>query len=154
MFFAPLLVSLLAATNAYASRLTLNFSPSNELPNPDALPVSTHATLSTLSHNPEIRDLSARITRENKIIFSDLSNAGPASYLLEIHAKDAKFMPLRVDITADGQIEGVWDTLRGHPWEEKGVDRIWRRDDTGDVTVETRLTGRKSFYEERPRCKC
>ncbi|KAI5302795.1 hypothetical protein KEM56_000350 [Ascosphaera pollenicola] len=152
MFFAPLLVGLLAAANAYAASLTITFPPSTDLPNPDALPVTTHATLSTLSSQAaESRDLRARITRNNHIVFSDLSTAGPASYLLEIHAKDAKFMPYRVDVSADGTIEGVWETFRGHRWEEKGADKVARRDDIGGVTVEARLVGRKMFYEERPK---
>ncbi|KAI5287042.1 hypothetical protein KEM54_006283 [Ascosphaera aggregata] len=151
MLFAPLLISFMAAATTYASSLTINIPPTAELPNPETLHASTHATLSALSHGVASDKLRARITRRSQIIFPDLSNAGPASYLLEIHAKDVTFLPYRVDISSNGDVEGVWDTLRGHQWEHKGVDRVWRRSADGAVTIDAKTIGRKSFYEQRPK---
>lgn len=61
-------------------------------------------------------------------------------------------MPFRVDVSADGNVIGVWETLRGHPWENKGVEKAMVAAG-GDVVVEARVLGKRGFYEERPKCE-
>ncbi|KAI5286109.1 hypothetical protein KEM52_002138 [Ascosphaera acerosa] len=166
MRLIPLIIScLVAAGSSLASSLTISIPAVAELPPPHTLPPSTHATLSTLSASSSLGDaaatsrparpLRARIDKNNAIVFPDLGHGGDGdgattSYLLEIHARSAVFSPFRVDVAADGTIEGVWDTVRGQRWDHKGIDRVWRRDPQGGVSIDARMVASRVFYEQRP----
>jgi hypothetical protein len=66
------------------------------------------------------------------------------------------FAPYRVDVGADGDVIGVWETYRGHPWGNKGAEKVVSGDSgkgDGNVAVEARVVGVRSFYEERPKCE-
>ncbi len=72
------------------------------------------------------------------------------------------FAPYRVDIAADGAVIGVWETFRGNPWENRGVEKyvVDVAGYTGggsakkaDVVVEAKVLGKKGFYEERATCE-
>lgn len=67
-------------------------------------------------------------------------------------------------------ILGVWEMFRGNPWDNRGVEKFGaasaaaavpagapaagvRRQRLGrDVVVEGRVIGRRSLFEERPKC--
>ncbi|KAL1998017.1 hypothetical protein VTN02DRAFT_199 [Thermoascus thermophilus] len=153
----PLLLTATATTVA-ASSLTVVVPPSNLLPNPHALPAGTHATLTTLPSSSAQTDiLSAPLTRSSTFVFRDLdaSRPGGESYLLDIRSRDYVFAPFRVDIAADGTVLGIWETFRGNPWENRGVEKFVATSSGGqlreDVTVEAKVVARRGFYEERPR---
>lgn len=164
-----------------SSSLTIRIPPTQLLPNPHILPATTHTTLTSLS--PTIPLLKARLTRSGKFVFHDLDNllrpsrneddsnteAEEAvkaqakstdggkekmiSFLLDVHSRDYVFAPFRVDISADGKVVGVWETYRGNPWDNKGVERIVERDAEGkNVIVEAKVVGMRGFYEERAKC--
>ncbi|KAL1958349.1 hypothetical protein VTO42DRAFT_4666 [Malbranchea cinnamomea] len=177
--YPPLYVSFLLSlllSVASASYLTITIPASNILPNPNALPASSHATLTTLSSGSRSQSqsqsapglLKARLTRSSTFVFSDLvpstsaTSTTPKSYLLDIHSRDYAFAPYRVDVAANGSVIGVWETFRGNAWENKGAKKSVRAsttyggatgsDDKGEgVVVEARVLGKKNFYEERPK---
>ncbi|EEP79234.1 conserved hypothetical protein [Uncinocarpus reesii 1704] len=143
------LLSLSAATI-----LTISIPASNLLPNPNTLPPSTHATLTTLT--PKRALLKAPLTRSSTFIFPDLgsgsdsasSSRSPTSYLLDIHSRDYVFAPYRVDVGADGNVIGVWETFRGNPWDNKGVEKAVGTG-SGPVHVDAKVLGKREFYEQR-----
>ncbi|KAB5585983.1 hypothetical protein GE09DRAFT_47433 [Coniochaeta sp. 2T2.1] len=139
----PLLASLhpiLAAT------LTLRLPSPPSLPNPNALPPSTHATLSTLGQTP----YTATLTTANTFVFRNVSSG---SYLADIHCQTFAFAPLRVDVVAettqgDGKEEEVvkvWETFRGNDWDNKG-EQV-QKDGVG--YYEVRVLGVKGYFMER-----
>ena len=140
-----------------ASVLTITIPSSNILPNPNSLPASSHATLTTLSSGSEQPfPLKARLTRSSTFVFPDLAQTQqgrPKSYLLDIHSRDYAFAPYRVDVSADGNVIGVWETFRGNQWENKGAEKPLGGSGTGDVVVEARVLGKRGFYEQRPKCE-
>ncbi|KAJ5576358.1 hypothetical protein N7535_003284 [Penicillium sp. DV-2018c] len=150
---------LLLGTSALvsASSLTITVPVSSSLPNPHVLPATSHATLTTLPSGEKEHTLSASLTRSATFVFHDLpsssSDAQPESYLLDIRsAGDYVFAPYRVDVAADGTILGIWETFRGNPWDNRGVEK-YIVDVSGkkqvDVVVEAKVIGRKVFYEQR-----
>lgn len=170
IFFCSILISL-----ASASVLTISIPASHILPNPNALPGSTHATLTTLPSSSSSSSaayltsqtpLKARLTRSSTLVFPDLatrSSAGSTttttSYLLDIHSREFVFAPFRVDVDAHGKVVGVWETFRGHPWGNKGPEKfaISSNDNNAgsqrqDVVVEARVLGKREFYETRKTC--
>ncbi|KAB5582587.1 hypothetical protein GE09DRAFT_273590 [Coniochaeta sp. 2T2.1] len=142
--FLPLLASLppiLAAT------LTLRLPSPPSLPNPNALPPSTHATLSTLGQPP----YTAPLTTANTFVFRNVSSG---SYLADIHCQTFAFAPLRVDVVVaettqgDGKEEEVvkvWETFRGNDWDNKG-EQV-QKDGAG--YYEVRVLGVKGYFMER-----
>ena len=69
-------------------------------------------------------------------------------------------------------MKGVWETFRGNPWDNRGVDKLGLvgKADGGDsgssssaeaeasskgsnVIVEAKLIARKVFYEQRAKCE-
>src|SRR5271155_3951731 len=76
-----------------AATLRIQIPPSNLLPNPNTLPASSHATL-TSGTSPQ---LDAPLQRGSILEFSNLTT--PGSYLLDIFSRDFTFAPYRVDIT-------------------------------------------------------
>ncbi|OJD26312.1 hypothetical protein ACJ73_02314 [Blastomyces percursus] len=158
--FFLLLLSLL--TYATASILTITIPPSNLLPNPNSLPASTHATLTTLRSAPSASSsssgtstpaslrLKAPLSRKSSFVFNIPSGQvqGPQSFLLDIYSRDYIFAPYRVDVNADGSVVGVWETYRGNAWDNRGVEKGMVR--VGEVAVvEARVMGMRKFYEER-----
>jgi hypothetical protein len=138
-----------------AATLRIQIPPSNLLPNPNTLPASTHATL-TSGTSPQ---LDAPLRRGSILEFNNLTT--PGSYLLDIFSRDFTFAPYRVDITTpeDGTavIEGVWETYRGTRWDDKGpllggssADPTNAPPQPQVVTVPAKVLTKKNFYEDRP----
>jgi ER membrane protein complex subunit 7 len=139
-----------------ATTLRVQIPPSNLLPNPNTLPASTRATL-TSSTSPQ---LDALLRRGSVLEFNNLTT--PGSYLLDIFARDFTFAPYRVDITTpeDGTaiIEGVWETYRGTRWDDKGPLLGGSSADPTNapplqpqiITVSAKVLTKKNFYEDRP----
>lgn len=110
-------------------------------PNPNSLPATTHATLSSL-HTYH----SAPLSTANTFIFHNVS---AESYLLDIHCATDVFQPIRVDVGADW-IQ-AWETFRGGDWGNKGEVLTVDENKNGIVA---RAIGGKSYYSERPACEC
>lgn len=163
-----LLLPLLHAATTTASSLTITIPPSNLLPNPNVLPASTHATLTTLSESPsekgtgtENNILSAPLTTSSTFTFPILSKSepgpGPRSYLLDIRSREYVFAPYRVDVASDGTVIGVWETFRGNAWSNRGMEMfvatVGGGNGIGDVIVPAKVVARRGFYEERAKCE-
>ncbi|KAK2807016.1 hypothetical protein FQN50_005590 [Emmonsiellopsis sp. PD_5] len=153
-----LFLSLLSLiSHSAAAILTITIPPTHQLPNPNTLPGSTHATLTTLSSSSTSASgtpglLRAPITRKSTFEFQ--TPAGPQSYLLDIRSRDYIFAPYRVDVDAEGGVIGVWETYRGNAWDNKGVEKVLVRSGTSGqggevVVVEANVVGKRGFYEER-----
>ncbi|KAI9041709.1 uncharacterized protein KD926_006607 [Aspergillus affinis] len=159
--FLHVLLLLVAATaTLVASTLTVTIPPSNLLPNPNALPAGTHATLTSLPSSEHLKEdaesvahpLSASLTRSATFVFRSLHSSKPQSYLLDIRSAEYVFVPYRVDISADGIVLGIWETFRGNPWDNRGAEKFVvdaTATASGDVTVEAKLLTRRAFYEQR-----
>ncbi|OAX76851.1 hypothetical protein ACJ72_08856, partial [Emergomyces africanus] len=151
-----------------ASILTISIPASNLLPNPNALPASTHATLTTLRSAPSSSSpsssssssgtsapasglhLKAPLSRQSNFVFRIPSGEGegPQSFLLDIRSRDYIFAPYRVDVDAEGGVVGVWETYRGNAWDNRGAEKGMVR--VGDVVVvEAKVMATRVFYEER-----
>ncbi|KAH6678895.1 hypothetical protein F5X68DRAFT_212910 [Plectosphaerella plurivora] len=141
----PSLTALASLALASALSLTINVPSSPpSLPNPNVLPPSTHATLSSLSVSA-----SAPLTDRNTFVFRNLTQG---SYLLDIHAATHAFIPLRVDVAADGTLY-AWETHRGNDWENKGealptLD-FGVRGGEGQRGFNARVIGSKTYFIER-----
>lgn len=139
------LLPLLGAALASAAKLTISVPPSPPaLPNPGALPPSTHATL----YGAPGTKFSAPLRRDNTLVFENLP---AASYLLTIHTRDHVFPPYRVDVTSSaadtaGEKVEVWQTFRGNEWNNKGPQLGHAQH---ALTIEARPAGIKEFYQQR-----
>lgn len=132
-----------------AAKLTVSIPATTTLlPNPAALPPSTHATL--LGSSGQHYD--ARLTRSNTLVFKDLA---PGSYLLDIHTRDFYFPPYRVDVSLSeaGADEGgaqeliqVWQTFLGNEWSNKGPSYGEQK---GELVVTLPPNSKKEYYERR-----
>lgn len=145
MHLSPMLSLLGAAVFTSAAKLTVAIPPSPPiLPNPAALPASTHATLVGAPGNK----LSAPLRRDNTFIFDALSED---SYLLSIHSRDHFFPPYRVDVghtennTAQ-EIVHVWQTFRGNDWSNKGPLLGSAQD---ELRIDVRPAATKDYYQQR-----
>ena len=143
-------VQLIAAAN-----LRIQIPSSSILPNPNTLPASTHATLTSAISPP----LDVPLRRDSTLEFNNLTV--PGSYLLDIFSRDYTFAPYRVDLNTpeDGTavIDGVWETYRGTRWDDKGpllggasADPATTPPQPQIVTVSAKVLAKKNFYEERP----
>jgi hypothetical protein len=144
MLLIPALALALGASVApliAAASLKIQIPPSTILANPNTLPASTHATLTT-GQGPPIQ---APLRKGNVFEFQDLPKAG--SYLLDIYAHDYTFAPYRIDIGADDKISAVYETYRGTQWSDHGVQLV--AEPTAAVTIQAKVMSKKSFYEER-----
>lgn len=160
-----LLLLVAATATLVASTLTITIPPSNLLPNPNALPAGTHATLTSLpssEHSKENAEsishpVSASLTRSATFVFRTLPTSKSQSYLLDIRCAEYIFAPYRVDIAADGTVLGIWETFRGNPWDNRGTEKFVvdpaAAASVSDVTVEAKLLARRAFYEERSKCE-
>jgi hypothetical protein len=149
---------LLGLSSLASSSLTITVPSSGPLPNPHALPATSHATLTTLPTGGSDHIVSASLTRAATFVFDDLPvSEAPESYLLDIRSAGGYvFAPYRVDVAADGTVLGIWETFRGNPWDNRGAEK-YVVDIAGeqkmDVIVEAKVVGRKAFYEERAKCE-
>jgi len=143
-----LLLSTAAAgpTQKLTTSLTLRIPVTQGLPNPNVLPPSTHATLSTLGASR-----SAPLSTYNTFLFNNIT-AG--SYLLDVFCATHAFAPLRVDVIVSAQ-EGqdllvrAWETYRGNDWDNKGEALA-----IGEGNLfEVRLLGSKGYFMERSKCE-
>ncbi|KAI8955883.1 Cys/Met metabolism PLP-dependent enzyme-domain-containing protein [Xylaria longipes] len=134
---------------AAAATVTFSIPPSAQIPNPAALPPSTHATLTALGAS-----YAAPLTVDNTFVFR---NVTPDSYLGDVHCATHGFAPLRVDVipvTAgqDKKPHGedvslrVWETFRGNDWENKGEEI---RPATAGGAFPVKVLGSKVYYTER-----
>jgi len=155
MYLAPVFVLLASFSLVISATLRIQISPSNILHNPNALPASTHATL-TSGTSTQLR---APLRRGSVIEFSNLNESG--SYLLNIFSQDYTFAPYRVDISkseggGDAIIEGVWETYQGTRWEDRGIILGGRNANQYSaviqpqtVLVPAKILSKKIFYEKR-----
>ncbi|KAI0882430.1 uncharacterized protein GGS22DRAFT_169379 [Annulohypoxylon maeteangense] len=126
---------------------TLWIPSSAVLPNPHALPPSTHATLSSLQQS-----FTAPLSSTNDFAFR---NVTPGSYLADIHCGTHAFAPLRVDVYAaeggekewTGLLVRAWETYRGNDWENKGAEAPRSGGEYGRFPV--RVLGPKEYFVER-----
>jgi hypothetical protein len=128
-----------------AANFELYIPATAALPNPNVLPSSSHASLSTAG-GPII----APLTHSNTFIFTGIK---PGSYLLSAHSRDAAFEDLRVDVDVNGEgVEEVkaWTTWRGNEWSNKGEIR---GQGEGSAKIELRAVGTKDYYQQRASCK-
>lgn len=119
--------------------LTLGLPTNQFLPNPNALPPSTVATLSTLGQATH----SAPLTTANTFTFRNLTSG---SYLADIHCATHGFAPLRVDVLENDEIR-VWETYRGNDWDNKGEAIA-----PVNGKYEVKTLGHKNYYMERSKC--
>lgn len=142
--------SLATTTTGTTRTITLSVPASHLLPNPNTLPPSTHATLTTLNAAH-----SAPLTVANTFVFHNVS-AG--SYLADVHCSALAFAPLRIDVTAasdgaDGQHTlldlRAWETYRGNDWDNKGEEV--REAAIGVLAV--KAVGPKVYFVERSSCE-
>jgi len=129
-----------------AATLRVHIPASNLLPNPNTLPASTHATLTSGSGAP----LRAVLRRGNYFDFPDITTVG--SHLLDIYSRDYVFAPYRIDLAPSSDsaatvITGAWETYRGTRWEDKGVALVPAPTERLDMAA--KVLAKKDFYEER-----
>ncbi|KAI1093849.1 Cys/Met metabolism PLP-dependent enzyme-domain-containing protein [Rostrohypoxylon terebratum] len=156
------LLSALSLTTASASAepeqqtsFTLWIPSSALLPNPNALPPSTHATLSSLRQT-----YTAPLSTSNVFAFH---NVTPGSYLADVHSGTHVFVPMRVDVYSPPQKPGseegkaaaewkgllvrAWETYRGNDWDNKGAELPRSGGELARFPV--RVLGPKEYYIER-----
>lgn len=131
---------------ATAATLRVGIPASNLLPNPNALPASTHATLTSGTKTP----IRAVLRKGNYFEFPEITTVG--SHLLEIYSRDYVFAPYRIDLAPSSDssstvITGAWETYRGTKWEDRGVALVPAP--TERLEMSAKVLGKKNFYEER-----
>lgn len=137
------------ATTTTTTTLTLQIPPSQLLPNPNALPPATRATLTTLHAT-----YTAPLSVANAFVFHNVS-AG--SYLADVHCGSYGFAPLRVDVLPAVADDGVrlsvlaWETYRGNEWGNKGEEV---KEGGAGNGFAVRCLGKKLFFQERGKCEC
>ena len=145
LLLSSLLLSQILAP-ALAATLRVQIQTSNILPNPNVLPASTHATLTSGSGPP----IKAVLRRGNYLEFSDIPTTG--SHLLDIYSRDYVFAPYRIDIdsaseSSDTVITGAWETYRGTKWDDRGVALV--ASPTTELVMSAKVLKKKDFYEVR-----
>ncbi|KIV86353.1 hypothetical protein PV11_01967 [Exophiala sideris] len=129
-----------------AATLRVGIPASVVLPNPNALPASTHATLTSGTGTP----IRAVLRKGNYFEFPEITTVG--SHLLEIYSHDYVFAPYRIDLAPSSDssstvITGAWETYRGTKWEDRGVALVPAPTDRLEMSV--KVHGKKNFYQER-----
>ncbi|KAI1083842.1 Cys/Met metabolism PLP-dependent enzyme-domain-containing protein [Whalleya microplaca] len=127
------------ASQSTTSSLTLQIPSSALLPNPHALPPSTHATLTTLHARHE-----APLSTTNSFVFR---NVTPGSYLADVHCATHGFAPLRIDVGEAGS--RAWETFRGHDWANRGEEVRSTGAGAGEDVFAVRVLGAKVHFTER-----
>lgn len=166
------LVLTLFTTFIQAASIILKIQPSNALPNPNALPPSTHATIT--APNGEI--VQSSIRKDNSIILESIDTVG--SHLLNVYTKDYVFASYRIDTTPDPSSPQTLDTtgrsndvlisfaaqlFPGTQWSDTGISLLpqnpapnpntpadQRTLPVSTLTFVPRVVGAKNFYEDRP----
>ncbi|KAL2753776.1 hypothetical protein ACRALDRAFT_1071824 [Sodiomyces alcalophilus JCM 7366] len=129
------------STAATTTSLTLSVPPSPpSLGNPSALPPTTHATLISTGEAH-----TALLSPSNTFVFRNVSV--PGSYLVHVHSKTHSFVPLRLDVAADGSL-AAWETFRGNVWDNRGEALRLVDFETGKG-FEVRVAGAKGYFVER-----
>jgi spore coat protein CotH len=147
--FVAALTCLLSST--LAARITVSIAQPAFAFDAATLPSSTHATLHAAG-----APLTAVINRANQFVFS---SAPSGSYLLEIHARDYVFEPLRVDVADEGAKEYVksWQSFRGNEWDNKGEKRgegeARVAGGVAKANIWVGVMGSKEYYAKRAGCK-
>lgn len=147
------LLCLASLAAAATTSIKLHIPPTHALPNPRALPPSTHATLTTLGVGT-----SAYLTPANTFVFHNVSEG---SYLVDVHCPSHAFAPLRLDVlpvvsgaagAGDEKVAALkvsaWETYRGNDWDNKGEAVVVTAGSLG-----VRVLGQKAFYMERSSCE-
>ncbi|KAH0840592.1 hypothetical protein FOPE_05989 [Fonsecaea pedrosoi] len=142
----PLVALCYILSPVLAASLRVTVTPSNILPNPNVLPASTHAVL-TSGSAPPIR---AVLRKGNYFEFPEISTSG--SHLLDIYSHDYVFAPYRIDISpssdSDGTVvAGAWETYRGTRWDDRGVALV--ATPTEQLDMSAKILSKKNFYEQR-----
>jgi hypothetical protein len=145
------LITLFGLPLALAIHIRVSIPSSQQLPHPNSLPASTHATLTTISNT-----YSAPLRADNTFDFRNISSG---SYLLDVHCHTHAFAPLRVDVReavvdeagSDKEVN-VWGTFRGNEWNNKGeVVQAQKEEDIWTFGV--KVQGGKDYFIERAGCK-
>ncbi|KAI1632618.1 hypothetical protein F4809DRAFT_626753 [Biscogniauxia mediterranea] len=154
LLFLPSVLASVSASTA-STTVTLTIPPSPQLPNPAALPPSTHATLSQLGDGRRGL-LRAPLDASNAFVFR---NVTPGSYLGDVHCGAYGFAPLRVDVDvvegSGGDSAGVvrvWETFRGNDWDNRGeeVKKLGAGNGGGGKAgFPVKVLGPKVYYMER-----
>lgn len=172
--FGASTIALLAifTTTLQAASITLRIQPSNLLPNPNALPPSTHATI--VAPNGEV--VQSSIRKDNTIVLDPITTIG--SHLLSIYARDVVFASYRIDTNFDpssplssGKATQASDVLisfaaqlyPGTQWSDTGLSLLpqnpapnsdapndQRSLPVASLTIAPRVLSAKNFYEDRP----
>ncbi|KAH6656658.1 hypothetical protein BKA67DRAFT_162715 [Truncatella angustata] len=138
--------------------ITLSVPASQLLPNPAALPPSTHATLTTLGQT-----YAAPLSAANTFVFRNVTRG---SYLADVHCASWGFAPLRVDVLEAGEdvpsaaavvgepvgpgaaaavVVRAWETYRGNEWDNRGEEAVR----LGGDGFAVKCLGKKVFFQER-----
>ena len=159
-----LLAQLVLLAYVSAASIVLKIQPSPALPNPNALPPSTHATITS----PNGAILRSSLRKDNSIVFSEIPSIG--SHLLSIYTKDYSFATYRIDTTPDLStstdhssilISFAAQLFPGTQWSDTGLSLIPQQQDASSpagmstraqasLTIYPKVLGIKSFYEARP----
>ncbi|GAP87943.1 hypothetical protein SAMD00023353_1600550 [Rosellinia necatrix] len=144
----------LASATTTTTTVTFSIPASPQIPNPAALPPSTHATLTALGAS-----LAAPLTASDTFVFR---NVTPGSYLADVHGATHGFAPLRVDVVigAEGEGDGegdmrvrvrVWETFRGNDWANKGEEilPVAAAAAAGVAAFPVKVLGSKIYYTDR-----
>ena len=129
-----------------SASLRISVQASNLLPNPNVLPASTHAVLTSGTGEP-IRTV---LKKGNYFDFTDITTTG--SHLLDIYSRDYVFAPYRIDISPSSDssntlVAGAWETYRGTRWEDRGVALVAAP--TEQLDMSAKVLSQKNFYDER-----
>ncbi|RMZ91335.1 hypothetical protein DV736_g1442, partial [Chaetothyriales sp. CBS 134916] len=150
-------VPTLLAAASYVAALTsavslhIQIPASNLIPNLNALPASTHATL-TSAHGPTT--LRTPLRKGNYLLFDNIPATATGSHLLEIFSHNYIFAPYRIDISAPQQqqqepvITLAAETYRGVKWSDHGVNLVPSSGAT-NLTLTAKVLGQKTFYDTR-----
>jgi ER membrane protein complex subunit 7 len=138
---ASVAVLLYLCSLATAASLRVQIPASNVLSNPNTLPASTHATL-TSGSGPVQR---AVLRKGNYLLFDDVPTTG--SHLLQVHSHSYTFAPYRIDISTDHKIVLAAETYPGVQWSDHGVN--FAPNPAEHVTLNAKCLSKKEFYEIR-----
>ncbi|RMZ79721.1 hypothetical protein DV738_g3181, partial [Chaetothyriales sp. CBS 135597] len=135
---------------ASATSLRVQIAASNLVPNPNALPASTHATLTSAQGTT----LRTPLRKGSYLLFDDIPATLTGSHLLEIFSHNLVFAPYRIDISAPQQqqqepvITLAAETYRGIKWSDHGVN-LAPSSGGVNLTLTAKVLGQKAFYETR-----
>ncbi len=145
MVVNSLLAVLCTISAVLGASLRVSIPASNLLPNPNTLPASTHAVLTSGAGQP----ITAVLKKGNYFDFPDITTTG--SHLLDIYSREYVFAPYRLDISSSSNssilITGAWETYRGTRWEDRGVALVAAP--TEQLDMSAKVLSKKNFYESR-----